>query len=84
MIRKNYPVAVGNKLLDKNNKSDQNIECVTIVGPLCTPLDILADRVNLPKASIGDYIVVYQSGAYGASASPKDFLSQPSLSEILL
>jgi len=38
----------------------------------------------LPKAEINDYVVVYQSGAYGASASPKDFLSQPELSEILL
>ncbi|WP_269801160.1 hypothetical protein [Colwellia sp. 75C3] len=38
----------------------------------------------LPEASIGDYVVVFQSGAYGASASPKDFLSQPQVSEILL
>lgn len=78
VIRKNYPVAIGNKL---NNTV---LEQVNIVGPLCTPLDILADKVMLPKARIGDYVVVYQSGAYGASASPKDFLSQPHLSEILL
>ncbi|GAW94577.1 diaminopimelate decarboxylase [Colwellia marinimaniae] len=73
VIRKNYPLAIGKEL-----------EQVNIVGPLCTPLDILADKIMLPKASLGDYVVVFQSGAYGASASPKDFLSQPQLSEILL
>ncbi len=79
VIRKNYPVAVGNKI-----SRDVTSVPVTIVGPLCTPLDIIADKMLLPAISINDYVVVYQSGAYGASASPKDFLSQPSLSEILL
>lgn len=78
VIRKNYPVAIGNKLNSKPS------EVVTIVGPLCTPLDILAEKVNLPKAELGDYVVIFQSGAYGASASPQGFLSQPQLSEILL
>lgn len=78
VIRKNYPVAIGNKL-----KGDVQ-ELVNIVGPLCTPLDILADKVMLPKATTGDYVVIFQSGAYGASASPKDFLSQPQVSELLL
>jgi diaminopimelate decarboxylase len=78
VIRKNYPLAIGNRLNDKE------LEQVNIVGPLCTPLDILADKIILPKANVGDYVVVFQSGAYGASASPKDFLSQPQLSEILL
>lgn len=84
VIRKNYPVAIGNKILTNDDLLNAEMEKVTIVGPLCTPLDILADKVNLPKAIIGDYVVVYQSGAYGASASPKEFLSQPTLSEILL
>ncbi len=78
VIRKNYPLAIGNKL------NGTELEQVNIVGPLCTPLDILAEKVMLPKADIGDYVVIFQSGAYGASASPKDFLSQPELSEILL
>jgi diaminopimelate decarboxylase len=78
VIRKNYPLAIGNKL------NDNELEQVNIVGPLCTPLDILAEKVILPQANIGDYVVIFQSGAYGASASPKDFLSQPQLSEILL
>lgn len=83
VIRKNYPVAIGNKLASPQQATPEQ-EKVTIVGPLCTPLDILADKVTLPVADINDYVVVYQSGAYGASASPKDFLSQPTVSEILL
>ncbi len=84
VIRKNYPVAIGNKLSATAHEKEQENELVNIVGPLCTPLDILAEKVNLPKSDIGDYVVVYQSGAYGASASPKEFLSQAQLNEILL
>lgn len=80
VIRKNYPVAIGNKLTSDNEHN----ELVNIVGPLCTPLDILADKVKLPQSSIGDFVVVYQSGAYGATASPQEFLSQPNLHQILL
>ena len=78
VIRKNYPVAIGNKLY-----SDET-ETVNIVGPLCTPLDILADKMTLPQAQIGDYVVVFQSGAYGYTASPHKFLSQPECIEILV
>lgn len=80
VIRKNYPVAIGNKVVC----NEDEFEKVNVVGPLCTPLDILADKMMLPQIEIGDYVVVYQSGAYGASASPQDFLSQPSLFEVLL
>ena len=78
VIRKNYPVSIGNKM------NGPNPETVNIVGPLCTPLDILADKVDLPKADIGDLVVVYQSGAYGLTASPNGFLSQPRAEEVLV
>ena len=78
VIRKNYPVAIGNRL------TGDVTEQVTIVGPLCTPLDILADKVTLPLAEVGDWVVVYQSGAYGPTASPQDFLGHPNVTEILL
>ena len=81
VIRKNYPVLIANKL-EPTNKN--HTEEVTIVGPLCTPLDILAKHVQLPKADIGDYVAVFQTGAYGYSASPKDFLGHPAAHEILL
>lgn len=78
VIRKNYPVALGNKL-----EQDACVQ-VNVAGPLCTPLDSLADRVWLPKAEVGDWFVVYQSGAYGATASPQDFLGHPHVAEVLL
>lgn len=78
VIRKNYPVCIGNRV-----SADEN-EIVSVVGPLCTPLDILADKMLLPKAEIGDLVVVFQSGAYGYSASPRDFLGHPHPAQILL
>ncbi|WP_426194712.1 pyridoxal-dependent decarboxylase, exosortase A system-associated [Massilia sp. DWR3-1-1] len=78
VIRKNYPVAVGSRMADKEH------ETVTIVGPLCTPLDILADKVELPRADVGDLIVIFQSGAYGFSASPVAFLGHPPPLEVLV
>lgn len=78
VIRKNYPVAIGNKMNSRKK------ETVNIVGPLCTPLDILADRMELPAAEIGDLVVIYQSGAYGYTASPHQFLSQPEAEQLLV
>ena len=78
IIRKNYPVAVANKL------DSADTEVASVVGPLCTPLDLLADRMVLPKADVGDLIVVFQSGAYGYTASPHRFLSHPPPCEMLL
>ena len=62
----------------------QSAEPSSIVGPLCTPLDLLADRMALPAADVGDLAVVFQSGAYGASASPSAFLGHPAVTEILI
>jgi diaminopimelate decarboxylase len=55
-----------------------------VVGPLCTPLDLLADKMELPRADVGDLVVVFQSGAYGLSASPDSFLSHPRALEVLV
>jgi diaminopimelate decarboxylase len=55
-----------------------------VVGPLCTPLDLIGDHVHLPDAQPGDLVVVYQSGAYGASASPQAFLGHPPVVELLV
>lgn len=78
VIRKNYPVAIGNRM----NTGVK--ECVSVVGPLCTPLDLLADRMELPVSQTGDFVVIFQSGAYGASASPHGFLGHPAPIEILV
>ncbi len=79
VIRKDYPVAIGNKMNIPINPNP-----ASLVGPLCTPLDILTNKTPLPDAEIGDFVVVFQSGAYGASASPQGFLSHPGPVEILV
>ena len=78
VIRKNYPVAIGNRM------AATTLETCSVVGPLCTPLDILADRMELPGAVPGDLVVVFQSGAYGLSASPTGFLGHPVAREVLV
>lgn len=78
VVRKNYPVVVGNRVMGAER------EVVSVVGPLCTPLDLLADRMELAKAAVGDLIVVFQSGAYGLTASPARFLSHPGCAEVLV
>ncbi|SCX01014.1 diaminopimelate decarboxylase [Nitrosomonas eutropha] len=78
VIRKNYPVAVGNKMYISET------EITSVVGPLCTPLDLLANQMELSKAEPEDLIVIFQSGAYGLTASPTSFLSHPAPLEILV
>lgn len=78
VIRKNYPVVIGNKI------DCQARENASVVGALCTPLDLLADRMDLAAAQAGDLIVIYQSGAYGFTASPQAFLGHPACTEILV
>ena len=78
VIRKNYPVTIGNRI------DSPLTEVASVVGPLCTPLDLLADQMTLPLAQAGDLVVVFQSGAYGPSASPQTFLGHPPCVEVLV
>jgi diaminopimelate decarboxylase len=78
VVRRNYPVTVGNKV------DSPRREVANVVGCLCTPLDLLASKAELPQADTGDLIVIFQSGAYGFSASPAAFLSHPVPVEVLV
>lgn len=78
VIRKNYPVAVGNRMAAPGDAP------AYVVGPLCTPLDLLADRMDVAHAHVGDLVVVFQSGAYGITASPSAFLSHPAAAEVIV
>ena len=78
VIRKNYPVVIGNRVQGGER------EKASVVGPLCTPLDVLADGMDLACARPGDLVAVLQSGAYGVSASPAGFLSHPAAPEVLV
>ena len=64
VIKRNFPIAILNKM------GVEPQEKVDVVGPLCTPLDVLARDVDLPAAEVGDIIGVFQSGAYARTASP--------------
>ena len=77
-IRRNYPLIVG-------NRADTALEDrATVVGCLCTPLDLLGDDIELSSADIDDLIVIFQQGAYGLTASPTAFLGHPAPAEVLV
>jgi diaminopimelate decarboxylase len=78
VVRRNYPVAVATRF-----GADVEEEA-SVVGCLCTPLDILANKGGFPRAQVGDLIAVFCAGAYGASASPATFLGQGPAREILI
>jgi diaminopimelate decarboxylase len=77
-IRRNYPIALAER------PDDPDTERVTVVGCLCTPLDLLGDDVELPVAQPGDLVALFQAGAYGFTASPTAFLSHPTPVELLV
>lgn len=78
VVRRNYPVAIANRF-DAAPEEE-----ASIVGCLCTPLDRLADDVDLPHADVGDLVAVFLAGAYGLSASPQAFLAQQAAREMLV
>jgi len=77
-IRRNYPLVVGTQM------GVEDTETVSVVGCLCTPLDLLGDQVILPRAEVGDLVVLFQAGAYGLTASPTAFLGHPHPTEVLV
>ncbi len=78
VIRRNYPVAIATKF------DAEAEEVASVVGCLCTPLDRLSDSAHLPRADVGDLVAIFCAGAYGASASPANFLGQGPAKEILV
>ncbi len=56
---------------------------VDVVGPLCTPLDCLGKKIEIPRVDPGDLLAIPNVGAYGATASVGAFLSRPAAVEIL-
>lgn len=78
VVRRNYPAAIATRF------GAPVEEEASIVGCLCTPLDILSNRGGFPKAEVGDLVAIFCAGAYGASASPAAFLGQGPAREILV
>ncbi len=73
-IRNNFPMHVLNKT--------GNEEDINVVGPLCTPTDIIGQNVKLPEMVPGDIVAIEKSGAYGITQSPGLFLSHPLPAEV--
>lgn len=78
VIKRNYPVVAPAHMTRAPDLP------ATVVGPLCTPLDTLARDTGLPDLRSGELVAVLQSGAYGLTASPVNFLSHPRPSEVLV
>ena len=78
VVRRNYPVAIATRF------GAEVEEEASVVGCLCTPLDVLANKAGFPRAEVGDLVAVFCAGAYGASASPATFLGQGPAREILV
>ncbi|CAM5506429.1 Diaminopimelate decarboxylase OS=Streptomyces alboniger OX=132473 GN=lysA PE=3 SV=1 [Streptomyces alboniger] len=57
---------------------------VTLVGPLCTPLDIHHRRIEMPLPRVGDVLTFPNTGAYGLSASLLGFLGRPAAAEVVV
>lgn len=78
LLRRNYPVAIAGRF------GAEPQEEATITGCLCTPLDLLADDVAVPRAEVGDLVAIFCAGAYGLTASPQEFLGQQRARETMV
>jgi diaminopimelate decarboxylase len=56
----------------------------SLVGPLCTPGDMLGRDVLVPELAIGDIVTIPNVGAYGVSASLINFLGRDAPTEVVL
>lgn len=76
-IRKNYMVR-------NLSRPDAPKQVCTLVGPLCTPLDLMGKGVFVETPVVGDLIGFLNSGSYGYSASPLLFLGHEAPYELIL
>ena len=65
-------------------EDDAGVQRVNLVGPLCTPLDVLNRSLDTRVPEVGDVLTIPNVGAYGLTASLISFLSRPIPVEIVL
>ena len=76
-LRKNYVV--------KNlSHTGSPPETCNLVGPLCTPLDLMGKSVSVPSPKVGQLIGFLNSGSYAFTASPFLFLGHETPVELLI
>jgi diaminopimelate decarboxylase len=56
----------------------------SLVGPLCTPGDVLGREIALPDLAAGDLVAIPNTGAYGPTASLLGFLGRPAPVEVVV
>ncbi|WP_280457732.1 hypothetical protein [Nocardia carnea] len=66
------------------NHDDGAATTLSLVGPLCTPADVLGRDIQMPIPAIEDRLVVPNVGAYGLSASLVAFLGRVPPAEIVM
>ncbi|WP_152656268.1 decarboxylase [Oceanobacillus sp. CFH 90083] len=64
-------------------KKGEKIE-VSLVGPLCTPLDYIDRKIAVPRFTRGDRFYIPNVGAYGLTASLLGFLGRDIPKEIII
>lgn len=77
-VKRNFPVR------HLGNRGGGTVRPYTVTGPLCTPNDVVAKKVQLPEVRPGDLLAVERSGAYGPTASPGLFLSHGFPAEVMV
>ena len=79
-------------VLDKNGqlKATEHKQETIVAGPLCESGDVFTQEEGgmvaprlLPDAQVGDYLVIHDTGAYGASMS-SNYNSRPLIPEVLV
>jgi diaminopimelate decarboxylase len=84
-VKRNFPIELLAEAPDRTGPArDEPAGRWNIAGPLCTPNDVVAKGVALPRLEPGDLLGVRRSGAYGPSASPGRFLSHGFPAEVVL
>lgn len=73
-----------NYIIEKVTGSEVNgtVTPYDVFGPLCTTIDQLARDMKFAALNPGDVLAVKNSGAYGYSASPMQFISHPPALEV--
>ncbi|MFZ5519241.1 MAG: pyridoxal-dependent decarboxylase, exosortase A system-associated [Candidatus Zhuqueibacterota bacterium] len=81
IIRRNFELDI----LAHSDRSPVATYMLDIAGCLCTPQDILAMNVECSQpVEPGDFVVFFNCGAYGSTASPLNFLSHPRPGEFFI
>ena len=76
VVRRNWPIT-------NLTAPEAARERLTLAGPLCTSIDLLARDLDIAGVVTGDVLAVGLSGAYGPTASPQGFISHPEVREIV-